>query len=130
MSEDDARPVRTFENSLRAWLTALTILSSASLSTRSSSSLMRSEPPAAGRSPNQRTDRLTQEYGPHVALGHEVEHDDRHVVLHAERHGGGVHRPEPAVDDVDVADLGDERGLRVRAGIVGVDALDARVRAP
>src|SRR3954467_9757693 len=123
MSEDDARPVRTFENSLRAWATAFTILSSASLSTRSSSSLMSSELPAAGRSPNQRTDRLTKEYGPHVALGHEVEHDDRNVVLHAQRHRGGIHRAEAAVDDVDVADLCEQRRLRVGARIVGVDAL-------
>src|SRR5947207_201737 len=122
MSAEDARPVRTLANSALACVTAFCILSSLSERTRSMSSLMRSPRPLGPHSPDQRTDRLAEEDGPYVALGHEIEHHDRQLVLHAERHRGWVHRAQAAVDDLDVADFVELRRVGVEPWIVGVDA--------
>ena len=60
---------------------------------------------------------------------HEVEDHDRQLVVHAEGDGGGVHHLEALVEDLDVGELGELGGLGVEQGVVGVDAVDARVGA-
>src|SRR5215210_1473517 len=105
-----ARPVRMPAKSTDAWWTALPILSTVS---RRMSSIMGDGP---ATSCDQRTYRLPLEGAPDVARGHEVEHDDGQLVVHAEGDGRGVHDPEAAVEDLDVVDLGEPGRLGVGQG--------------
>src|SRR3546814_14557055 len=66
-----------------------------------------------GPSSDHSTDRLALQDGPHVAAAEQVDHDDREGVVHAQRYRGGVHRLEAPVEHVEVAHLGDERGLQI-----------------
>ena len=58
-----------------------------------------------------------------VTLFH-LEHEDGHVVFHAERDGRRVHDLEAAGDDFLVADVVEARGGRVLDRVCGVDAID------
>src|SRR3954471_23409432 len=95
-----ARPVRTEPRSSRATDRALSIRSSASSRVSSItglSSCRRDVPPglvcgcrpagASGRLADQRPDLLTCDRTRDVAVLQQVEHDDRHAVVHAEADG-------------------------------------------
>ena len=60
--------------------------------------------------------------------GH-VEHDDRQLVVHAERDRGRVHHLEAAVEHLEVAHLVELHRVGIEAGIGAVHAVDTRVRA-
>ena len=75
--------------------------------------------------PDQRPDALAQHGLLDVALLAEVEHQDRHVVLHALGDRLGVHHPQVLPQDVLVAQLAVEHGVRVLLRIVAEDAVHA-----
>src|ERR1700710_3065418 len=111
-----ARPVRTPERSSRATLTAFSIFSSAS---RRVSSITGSPLSARGKYSvldgrvDQRADPLTPHRPRDVPLDEQVEHHDRHLVVHAEAERGGVRDLEALLQDLAVGDLAVHRGGRV-----------------
>src|SRR4029453_4760036 len=84
--------------------------------------------PAAGRPRlparrplvDQRTDRLTIDDGPDVALPQQVEHDNGQLVVHAECDRGRVHGLEATVENFEVADLVEPCGRRISPGVARV----------
>src|SRR4051794_885951 len=96
-----ARPVRTPPRSSLATLTAFSIFSSAS---RSVSSIMCALSSGAGGGVDQRPDPLTPHRTGDVPLDEQVEHHDRHVVVHAEAEGGGVGDLEALLQHLAVGD--------------------------
>src|SRR5690348_7008482 len=101
-----ARPVRIDAKSSRATATAFSIFSSASKRVSSITVLL----PLGG---DQCSDLLTCDGPGDIAVGEEVEHQDRHAVVHAEAERGGVGNPQSAVDDLAVRDLGEKLGVGV-----------------
>ena len=59
-----------------------------------------------------------------VAVGQQVEHDDRHVVVHAEAERGGVGDLQALLQHLAVGDLGEHRGVREHPRIGVVDPVD------
>src|SRR5581483_6693600 len=117
-----ARPVRIDARSSRATATAFSIFSSASkrvssITVPSSVSLLAS----ANSRGDQCSDLLTCDGPGDIAVGKQVEDEDRHTVVHAEAEGGGVRDPKSAVDDLPVGDLGEQLGVGVVARVVGED---------
>src|ERR1019366_350311 len=78
---------------------------------------------------DERTDRLTDEGSANVAGLHDVEHDDRQPVVHAEGDRGGVHHREATVEHFEVADLGEFHRVGMLEGIRRVDAVDTGMGA-
>ncbi len=54
----------------------------------------------------------------------QIEDHDGKVVLAAERNGGCIHHPQPALQDLQIADGVEHGGIFHDDGIVGVDAID------
>src|SRR5947208_10763747 len=101
-----ALPVRTEVRSSRVTETAFSIFSSASKRVSS----ITAAPGAAGcwwaysgvLSTDQGADPLTSHRPGDVALGQQVEHDDRHIVVHAQAEGRGIRDFQPAFQDFPV----------------------------
>src|SRR5262249_7464171 len=98
-----ARPVRIVDRSSRATDTAFSIFSSAS---KRASSIICAAPalPSGG---DQRSDFLTSPRTSDIPIGQQVEHQNRHAIVHTQAESGGIGYPEPAVDDFPVADRGE-----------------------
>src|SRR5215470_12329513 len=96
-SPADARPVRTPANSRDSTSMAAFIRVSRSFST----TCMPSSLPRRRR--HDRAHGLAENEPLDVAGAREVEHDDRQLVVHAERDGGGVHDAESLIEHLDVA---------------------------
>src|SRR5207245_7370937 len=72
----------------------------------------------------QGADVLTQDDPLDVALGEQVKNDDGHAVVHAERQGGVVHHRQPAVEHLEIGEVGEPLGIGVQQRIGGVDPVD------
>src|ERR671919_2854931 len=97
-SPAEARPVRTVANSRASTSSAAFMRASTSFSTVCMTA------PLSGRRGDDRAHGLAA-YDPRdVAGSGQVEHDDRQLVVHAERDRGGVHDLEAAVEHLDVRD--------------------------
>src|SRR6266850_6790241 len=107
-SPDDARPVRTVLNSLRACSTDFCIRVCASLISSSTVAISR----ALLRSVDDRADVLAGDDATDVAVG-ELEDVNAELVVHAERERGRVHHLEPALDRFQVGELREEFRVRV-----------------
>src|SRR5438309_361444 len=59
-----------------------------------------------------------------VAAYADVEHDQPQAVVAAQRDRRGIHDSEVLVEDIHVADAGEERRRPVALGIAGVDTVD------
>src|SRR6476646_715278 len=117
----EARPVRTVANPDRACSTDLTILSWAPLI---SSSAVAIASALLLTCRDERADLLAVHDARDVALG-ELEDVDRRAVVHAERQRRRVHHLQPALDRVEVGELGKEGRLRIGVGVTVVHTLDA-----
>src|SRR3954471_5251332 len=146
-----ARPGRTEPRSSRATDRALSIRSSASsrVSSITGSLLLRRLPPywpggvaawawttsgdrrpypvagGSDRLTDQGADLLTCDRACDVAVLEQVEHDDRHAVVHAEADRGRVGDPELLGQDRAVVQVVVHRGGGVGPRVVVVDAVDA-----
>src|ERR1700712_3489323 len=108
-----ARPVRIEAMSSRATDTAFSIFSSASKRVSSIKmhlpSLALVVPSSVGG--DQCSDLLTCDRSRDISIGEEVEHEDRHVVVHAEAERGGVRDLQATIDDLAVRDRGQQLGI-------------------
>src|ERR1700712_2897847 len=112
-----ARPVRMDDRSSRATETAFSIFSSASkrvssikVSSPVTSALARRPRPSSG---DQRSDLLTRDGTRDISVGEEIEHQNRHAVVHTEAERGGVGDLEAAVDDLAMGDRGEKFGVGI-----------------
>src|SRR5712691_12437269 len=121
----DARPVRTVLNSLCAWSTDLLIRVCASVISSSTVAM----PGALLRSLDDRADFIAGDDTTDIAVG-ELEDVNRELVVHAERERGRVHHLEPALDRLEVCEVGQELRARVEPRVAVVDAPDDELRAP
>src|ERR1700712_5005590 len=96
-----ARPVRRLARSSLATPTAFSIFSSASKRVSS----IRSDMSAAFRCGDQGADGLAPDRFSDVSIGEQVEHDDRHGVVHAEAEGGGVGHLQAPLEHLAMGDL-------------------------
>src|SRR6478736_7908496 len=112
-----ARPVRIEDRSSRATDTAFSIFSSASKIVSSITSpfpVAVARPwrlaPVAGHPSggDQCSDLLTCDRTGDIAVDEQVEHQDGHAVVHAEAEGGRVGDLQATVDDLAVADRGQQ----------------------
>src|SRR5271154_5185307 len=108
-----ARPVRIVDKSSRATDTAFSIFSSASK--RTSSIICPAAFPSGG---DQRPDLLTSDRTGDIPVGQQVEHEDRHAIVHAQTECGGIGYPQAAVDDFAMADRGEQLGFGVHPRIL------------
>src|ERR1700761_3393455 len=113
-----ARPVRMVDKSSRPTDTAFSLFSSGS---KRVSSIMAPLLPSGG---DQRPDLLTRDRASNIAIGKQVEHQDRHAIVHTQTKCGGVGHPQPAVDDFPMSDGGEQLGARVDSRILGEYAVD------
>src|SRR6202012_5391970 len=119
-----ARPVRMVDRSSRPTDTAFSIFSSAS---KRVSSIMfapllliaalclvaGAHVCAAPSGSDQRSDLLTCNRASNIAIGQQVEHQNRHAIVHAQTEGGGVGHPQPPVDAFPLSDRGKQLGPRI-----------------
>src|SRR5207302_11039335 len=68
-------------------------------------------------------DGLTEDDSLDVPFGEEIEHDDGHPVVHAQRDCGAVHDGETAVEHIEVRQVRQPRRVRVLQRIRRVDAV-------
>ena len=104
-----ARPVRMDDRSSRATDTAFSIFSSASKRVSSITAYSLIGPRVRGLllGGDQCSDLLTCDRPRDISVGEEIEHQDRHAVVHAQAERGGVGDLQAAVDDLAVADRGE-----------------------
>ncbi len=127
-----ARPVRMEPMSSLATLTAFSIFSSASSSASSiifvlvpfgrawrGRVLVRGRGCSSGA--DQRADPVSGHRPGDVALLEQIEHQDRHLVVHTQTEGGRVGDLEFLVEDLAVGDLGEHSGVRVGTRVRVVD---------
>src|ERR1700750_3216887 len=98
------RPVRIVDNSSRLTPTAFSIFSSAS---KRVSSIIA---PLLSSRRNQRPDFLTRDSPSDIAVGQEIENEDRHAIVHAQAEGGCIGHLQPTVDDLAVRDRREQFG--------------------
>src|SRR5699024_713382 len=77
------------------------------------------------RRAHQRADLLPRDRSRDAPPGEEVEHEDRHVVVHTETEGSGVRDLETALEALPVLDGGEQLGVGVGPRVVGVDPVAA-----
>src|SRR5436853_2901095 len=75
---------------------------------------------------DRRPDVLAGHHATDVPLVAKVEHEDRQLVLHAERYGGGVHHAVSLPQEIRVPKRVDPIGGGIEHGVGGVDADDLR----
>src|SRR6478752_10726035 len=112
-----ARPVRMDDKSSRATVTAFSIFSSASKRASSITVYL----PSSG---DQCSDLLTCDGAGDIAGGQQVEHQDRHAVVHAEAERRRVGHPQTAVDHLAMGDRSEQFGVGILPGVVGEDPVD------
>src|SRR5918995_5164095 len=117
-SAGEARPVRI---ELNSWCVASIDLSIRLFASARKSSIAAIRAPSLGGT-DDRADALARGDAPDVAL-RQLEHVDREPVVHAQREGGRVHHLEPALDRLEVRELGDELRGRILVRVPVVDAL-------
>src|ERR1700727_2142036 len=100
-----ARPVRMVDRSSRLTATAFSIFSSAS---KRVSSIM-CAPLSCG---HQRSDFLTRDRPSDIAIGQQVENQDRYAIVHAQAEGGRVGHLQTAVDHFPVGNRREQFGPR------------------
>src|ERR1700761_9644069 len=93
-----ARPVRIVERSSRLTDTAFSIFSSAS---KRVSSIIA---PLLSSRGHQRPAFLTRDGPSDIAVGEQVENQDRHAIVHAQAEGGRIGHLQPTVDYLAVRD--------------------------
>src|SRR5699024_7684373 len=116
-----ARPVLMELSSSRTCSIAFSILSSASRSVSSIMSLLSvllswvrlAVLARSLRRAHQRADLLPRDRSRDAPPGEEVEHEDRHVVVHTETEGRGVRDLETALEALPVLDGGEQLGVGV-----------------
>src|ERR1700739_2545014 len=96
-----ARPVRMVDNSSRATDSAFSIFSSASKRASSIICVF----PLGG---DQRSDLLTGDCTRDIPIGEQVEHQDRHAIVHAQTECGGIGHLQPPVNDLTMTDRGEQ----------------------
>src|SRR5215510_15769664 len=114
-SAGDARPVRMLLNSV--WVASIDLSIRRLASARNSSIaaiplLLLPTLSLLVRGRDDRADALARRNPADVAF-RQLEDVDRQAVVHAERQRGGVHDLQPALDRLDVRELGDELRVRV-----------------
>src|SRR5882757_9863780 len=121
--EGFARPVRTVLRSSRVTATAFSIFSSASKRVSSITAapvLLDAQAVLALGGADQCADPLTPYRATDVALGQQVEHDDRHIVVHAQAECRRIRDLEAALQHLAMCDLGEHLGGGVGLGVGGV----------
>src|ERR1700751_6067132 len=67
---------------------------------------------------DQRSDLLTRNRASNIAIGKQVEHQNRHAIVHTQTECGGIGHPQPSVDDFPVGDSGEHLGRRVHSRVL------------
>src|SRR5487761_737712 len=78
----------------------------------------------SSRRSDQCADLLAEDHALDVARNEQVEHEDRNVIVHAERDGGIVHHLDAPVEHLEVVEVVELEGIGIELGVGCVHAVD------